>query len=108
MQKHIIEKRVNRVNSVKSNYKVLPRILHERPDDKQYTQAYIFDFNNDLVLEGCIGKFSYNAPEISIENEIDATTTYEQAISVYNATSNLNRDVYIDFERKIKMILIHF
>lgn len=107
IQKHIIEK-VATGNSIKSNYKVLPRILHERPIDKNYTQAYIFDFKNNLILEGCIGKFSYNNPELSLENEIDSTTTYKQAIDVYNKTNNLNRDIYIDLERQIKIILIHF
>ncbi|MEB7824970.1 hypothetical protein [Staphylococcus chromogenes] len=107
VQKNIIEKS-KKENSAKSNYKVLPRILHERPIDKNYTQAYIFDFKNDLILEGCIGKFSYNNPELSLENEIDSTTTYKQAIDVYNKANNLNRDIYIDLERQIKIILIHF
>ncbi|UXS57035.1 hypothetical protein [Staphylococcus delphini] len=107
IRQHIIEKG-KKGNSVKSNYKVLPRILHERPNDKNYTQAYIFDFKNNLILEGCIGKFSYNNPELSLENEVDSTTTYKQAINVYNKTNNLNRDIYIDLERQIKMILIHF
>ncbi|MFI3546914.1 hypothetical protein V5G65_12720 [Mammaliicoccus sciuri] len=108
IQRFIDKKKMQNGASIKSNYKVLPRVLHERPSDKKFTEAYIFDFDNNLILEGSIGNFSYTSPEISIENSIDTTTTYEQAINIYNKTKNQDRDVYIDYERKIKMILIHF
>ncbi|SUM33826.1 Uncharacterised protein [Staphylococcus gallinarum] len=108
LQKYMNDKKIKTGLSIKSNYKVLPRVLHERPANKNYTQAYIFDFENKLILEGTIGKFSYTSPELSLENDIDVTTTYEQAVNIYDETNNFERDTYIDYERKIKMILIHF
>lgn len=108
LQKYMNDKKVKTGLSIKSNYKVLPRILHARPKNKKYTQAYIFDFDNRLIIEGTVGEFSYTSPEISIENTVDTKTTYEQAIRIYGRTDNINRSIYLDYDRNIKIILIHY
>lgn len=90
------------------NSKVFDNIISERPKSKKYSQLYIFDFNNILILEGSLGYVSHKDPIISLENEIDANTTYTQVIDLYNDTENLNRAVYIDYGNKIKIFVIHY
>ncbi|MDW3865556.1 hypothetical protein [Staphylococcus saprophyticus] len=90
------------------NSKVFDNIISERPKNKKYSQLYIFDFNNILILEGSLGYVSHKDPIISLENEIDAYTTYTQVIDLYNNTENLNRAIYIDYGNKIKIFVIHY
>ncbi|WJP97110.1 hypothetical protein [Macrococcus bovicus] len=91
-----------------NNSKILDNIMMNRPKDKYDTQAYIFDFDNHLIIEGGIGFISHRFPQLSIRNEIDISTTYEQAIKVYQTTDNLSREIFIDYDKKIKVILIHY
>ncbi|WP_342388118.1 hypothetical protein [Salinicoccus bachuensis] len=90
-----------------SNRTVFDEIMMSRPNET-FTQAYIFTFDDKLIIEGATGYISHDRPELSIRNKIDITTTYEQAIKVYNKTDNEHREILIDYERQLKIILIHF
>lgn len=91
-----------------SNRTVFDEIMFNRPKELTDTQLYIFDFKNQLIIEGAAGYISHEKPELSVRNIIDASTTYDQAIKIYNDTDNINREIFINYERQIKIIIIHF
>ncbi|MGV2927174.1 hypothetical protein RW115_01135 [Macrococcus capreoli] len=93
--------------SIENNKTVIENIMYSRPNNTD-TQVYIFDFDNKLILEGGLGFVSNVSSQLSIRNIIDAKTSYDEAIKIYNETDNLSREILIDYEKKIKIIFIHF